>query len=334
MTIQASDIGQTAAGAVTEIIERATSGRTVADYAEAIPLPWSVIEEGGWDLIGVTESAGGGGASLRDLVEVALAWGQGCVPLPFLESTWARRWSQAARDQPGPVSVSVPRPVMQARAMPRPRRDDDSHAQQPSSTPGGRSMASEMLTWESDDESPERRGLAPYGAFPRVLLARSIGRDLDVLQPAPDGPADPFAPSLRPSFVPWTTEIPSDAALELGVIWAAEAAGAAQRLLDLSVEYAKTREQFGKPIGSFQAVKHRLADMHSEVQYAESAVIWASLEPENARRAASYALNTAIQVAESSIQVHGGMGFTWEMGLHFYLRTMLVRRQLVHGLLA
>ena len=186
----------------------------------------------------------------------------------------------------------------------------------------------------SDAGSSDRGGLAPYGAFPGVLLARSIGRDDDVLEAAAEGPEDPFAPSLRSSLVPWTSEIPHEAALELAVIWAAEAAGAAQRLLHLSVDYAKTREQFGKPIGSFQAVKHRLADMHSEVQYAESAVIWASLEPDNARRATAYALDTAIEVAESSIQVHGGMGFTWEMGLHFYLRTMLVRRQLVHGLWA
>ena len=106
---------------------------------------------------------------------------------------------------------------------------------------------------------------------------------------------------------------------------------------DCSTYRSTTRRpvsKFGKPIGSFEAVKHRLADMHSEVPYAESAVIWASLEPQNARRAASYPLDTAIEVAESSIQVHGGMGFTWEMGLHFYLRSMLVRRQLVQGLWA
>ncbi|MEI8058321.1 MAG: acyl-CoA dehydrogenase family protein [Actinomycetes bacterium] len=300
MSIQASEVGQLAAGAVADILDRATSGRSVADYAETTPIAWSVIAEGGWDRIGIPESADGGGASLRDLAEVALAWGQGCVALPFLESTWARRWSTAAREESGPISVSVKRSVPKA---PSPQGEN-------------------------------RGGLAPYGAFPGVVLARSIGQGDDVFEPAPDGVGDPFAPSLCSSLVPWTSQISPEATLELGVIWAAEAVGAAQHLLNLSVEYAKTREQFGKPIGSFQAVKHRLADMHSDVQYAETAVIWASLEPDNSRRATAYALDTAIEVAQSSIQVHGGMGFTWEMGLHFYLRTMLVRRQLVQGLWA
>jgi len=100
------------------------------------------------------------------------------------------------------------------------------------------------------------------------------------------------------------------------------------------VQYAKDREQFGRPIGSFQAIKHRLADMHSDAEYAETSVIWASMEREQAERATLYALDTSIRVAESAIQVHGGMGFTWEMGLHFYLRAMLTQRELVTGLWA
>ena len=73
--------------------------------------------------------------------------------------------------------------------------------------------------------------------------------------------------------------------------------------------------------------------LREEVLFHEP-VIWASLEPENARRAAAYALDTAIEVGEGSIQVHGGMGFTLEMSLHFYLRSLLLRRRLVHGLWA
>lgn len=333
MTVQASDVGQMAAGAVTDIIERATAGTTVTDYVDSMPLPWTVIEAGGWDLIGVPESADGGGGSLRDLVEVALAWGQGCMPLPFLESTWAKRWSRTARAQSGPVSISVPRSLASLRAMPH---QHPSAEGEPTPSRGDRGTPSAMPdgVGTAAHGFGDRPGLAAYGTFPGVLLARSVGREEDRLEPAPVDAPDPFAPSLRTSLIPWTSEFPSTARLELGVIWAAEAAGAAQRLLDLSVAYAKTREQFDKPIGSFQAVKHRLADMHSQAQYAESAVIWASLEPENARRAAAYALDTSIEVAEASIQVHGGMGFTWEMGLHFYLRSMLVRRQLVHGLWA
>ena len=290
-TIQASEVGQLAATAVTEIIERATATAPVAEYAEGAPLAWSVIEEGGWDFIGVPESADGGGASLRDLVEVAQAWGRGCVPLPLLETTWVKRWSSVAREHGGPVSVAVP------------------HAR-----------------------GDEAVGVAPFGALADVALARSVGAETDILEPSPQGEVESFAPALRPLLVPWVSDIPAEARREIGVIWAAEAVGAAQRLVSLSVQYAKDREQFGKPIGSFQVVKHRLADMHSDAQYAESAVIWASLEPNDAFRASRYALDTAITVAQGSIQVHGGMGFTWEMGLHFFLRNMLVRRQLVQGL--
>jgi len=292
MTTQATEIGQLAASAIAEIVDRATAAAPVAAYVEAEPLAWATVADGGWDSIGVPESHGGGDASLRDLVEVAQAWGAGAIPLPLLESIWVKRWSLTARSHDGPMSISVART-------------------------GG----------------VEAGGLAPFGALPGVVLAREIGGQ-DRLDDSPDGVLDELAPSLRALVVSWSTTIPPEAAFELAVIWAAEAVGAAQRLLEVSVQYAKEREQFGKPIGSFQAVKHLLADMHSDVQYAQSAAIWGSLEPENAARCSLFALEKAISVAEDSIQVHGGMGFTWEMGLHFYLRSMLTRRELVRGLLA
>jgi alkylation response protein AidB-like acyl-CoA dehydrogenase len=92
--------------------------------------------------------------------------------------------------------------------------------------------------------------------------------------------------------------------------------------------------QFGHPIGSFQAVKHQLADMHIETQLAETAVLWASLEPAEAHRPVRFAVDAAIRVAQDAIQVHGAMGFTWELGLHYYLRSMLVRREMLQCSLA
>jgi hypothetical protein len=178
---------------------------------------------------------------------------------------------------------------------------------------------------------PAGSGLAPFGALPNIAIARSLGSDVDGSKSGDDAEPEPFAHALRCAVVPWTTELPAAARTELTVVWAAEVVGAAQRLLDLSVEYAKERVQFGKPIGSFQAVKHRLADMHIEVQLAESAVLWASLETDQAHRAVRYAVDSAIGVAEGAIQVHGAMGFTWEVGLHYYLRSMLVRRELLAG---
>jgi alkylation response protein AidB-like acyl-CoA dehydrogenase len=284
-----TEVGALAAGAIGELLTRATAGRLVADYVETDSVPWRVFEQGGWDQIGVSEQEGGGDATLRDLAEVALVWGGACVPLPLLESIVVRRWSAAARAEGGPVTVSV------AAA---------------GTTPGS--------------------GLAPFAALDGVRVARAIGGTADVYHSGAEATPEPFAHGLRCAVLPWVTEIPDDARIELEVVWAAEVVGAAQRLLDLAVDYAKQRVQFNHPIGSFQAVKHRLADMHIETQLAETAVLWASVEPAEAHRPVRFAVDAAIGVAQGAIQVHGAMGFTWELGLHYYLRSMLVRREMLH----
>ena len=110
--------------------------------------------------------------------------------------------------------------------------------------------------------------------------------------------------------------------------YAAELLGGAQRLLDLSVEYAKDRVQFDKPIGSFQAVKHRLADMLVDVEGMRSAVYYAAWCIAASHPDASVAASTAKawcsdaskRVAASALQVHGGIGFTWEHDVHLFLK--------------
>jgi alkylation response protein AidB-like acyl-CoA dehydrogenase len=109
---------------------------------------------------------------------------------------------------------------------------------------------------------------------------------------------------------------------------AAELVGGMQRTLDITVEYAKTRKQFGKAIGTFQAVQHQCADMYLETESSRSAVYYAgwALE-ENSPDAAvavsiakMYASDAARTVGNRGIQIHGGMGFTWENDLHLYYR--------------
>jgi alkylation response protein AidB-like acyl-CoA dehydrogenase len=109
---------------------------------------------------------------------------------------------------------------------------------------------------------------------------------------------------------------------------AAEMVGGMQRTLEMAVEYAKTRKQFGKPIGMFQAVQHQCADMYLETESARSAAYYAAwaLE-ENAPDAAvavsiakMYASDTCRTVGNRGIQIQGGMGFTWENDLHLYYR--------------
>ncbi|MGV0743355.1 acyl-CoA dehydrogenase family protein [Mycolicibacterium sp. XJ870] len=109
---------------------------------------------------------------------------------------------------------------------------------------------------------------------------------------------------------------------------ASEQVGAAQHLLDLSVEYAKSRLQFGRPIGSFQAVKHRLADCLVDLEHARSAAyhaVWALTDgSDDPALAASIAQATAsaafAKIAADAIQVHGGIGFTWEHQAHLYFK--------------
>ncbi|HZQ89423.1 MAG TPA: acyl-CoA dehydrogenase [Gaiellaceae bacterium] len=112
---------------------------------------------------------------------------------------------------------------------------------------------------------------------------------------------------------------------------AAEAVGVAQRALELGIEYAKTREQFGKKIGVYQAVSHQLANTYTDVELARSLVYWAAwcvAEGDEqaavaAAAAKAFAAEAAVAACERSIQVHGGIGFTWEHTLHrFYKRAL------------
>jgi len=136
---------------------------------------------------------------------------------------------------------------------------------------------------------------------------------------------------------------------------AAEMLGAARRCLDMSVGYVKVREQFGQLIGSFQAIRHRCAEMLLEVENSHAAVYYAAWAltagAEDAAMAASvcksYVSEAARTVCGDAIQVHGGIGFTWEYDLHLYFkrakaleplygdaayhRELIVRGQVVHA---
>src|SRR5919201_2194159 len=109
---------------------------------------------------------------------------------------------------------------------------------------------------------------------------------------------------------------------------AAEMLGAARRCMDMSVEYAKVRQQFGQPIGMFQAIKHMCAEMLLEVENAHAAVYYAAWaldagSPDAALAASAakaYVGEAARKVCGSAVQVHGGIGFTWEYDLHLYFK--------------
>jgi alkylation response protein AidB-like acyl-CoA dehydrogenase len=112
------------------------------------------------------------------------------------------------------------------------------------------------------------------------------------------------------------------------VALSAEMTGIAQRTMEMAVDYAKERQQFGRPIGSYQAVSHRCAQMLLETEGARSATYYAAwaadASPDDLSLAASmakaYASDAGWRVANASLQVHGGIGFTWEHDLHLWLK--------------
>lgn len=121
---------------------------------------------------------------------------------------------------------------------------------------------------------------------------------------------------------------------------AAEALGGAQACLDRTVRYANERVQFGRPIGSFQAYKHRLADMMIEIEQARSAVYWAACandensdDPQLALHAAkAFCADTFFKCAADMMQLHGGIGFTWEHDAHlFFKRARSIQTLLLDG---
>jgi alkylation response protein AidB-like acyl-CoA dehydrogenase len=205
------------------------------------------------------------------------------------------------------------------------------------------------------------RTLAPYAASARWLAVatdRGDGPAAALVDLTDPGIAIVAAPAFDLSQALATVELDVtvaaadlvgfDLELILAVLAAGELVGAADHCLARTVEHLKQREQFGRPLGSYQALRHRAADdwmrlegMRAAAEYAAAAFNLAGpeaggapLAPDAFRRAAHIAkaccAEGARAVAESAIQLHGGIGFTWELGLHFPLRR-IQRLALAHG---
>ncbi len=141
------------------------------------------------------------------------------------------------------------------------------------------------------------------------LSPSSLSRD-DFSQVMPLGltPGSALAPELKP-----------DHRAELVAVLAAVTVGCADAVLARSVEWSQTRQQFGQPIKSFQAIRHHLADMHIAREQAWTAALAAGHDQDRADSWSAYACGLAKSAIELGIQVHGGIGFTWEVGLQHFL---------------
>lgn len=279
-----------------------------AESDPAALLEWATLPaEMGLTAIALPESVGGGGGTLLDQAVAVEAAGYALVPGPFLTTAVAGLIYEdpevRAGIAEGRITVGLgtsPLGVLDAPSA--------THVSVPTST--GHVLvptdAVEVITGDSVD------------------LTRGVGEvrlgtlDLDGLPTN----ATPGAP------------------LELIVLAAAEASGIARWCLDTAVDYAKVREQFGKKIGAFQAVKHLCAEM-LEVSESVTAAAWDAAEAaENAAQspgqaqfaagvAATICFDGAVEVAKACIQILGGIGFTFEHDAHLYLRRAIALRAFV-----
>ena len=172
-------------------------------------------------------------------------------------------------------------------------------------------------------------GLAADAAYADVIVdwdgARVTGADVQ--------PVESLDPTRRLFRVEGGSREPlggdvERARLQATVMNAADSVGVAQRAMEMAVAYAKERKQFGRAIGTYQAVSHACAQMLLEVEGARSVVYWAAwaldFEPETAPIATAcakaYAGDAGRRVPRAALQVHGGIGFTWEHDLHLFLK--------------
>ena len=178
-------------------------------------------------------------------------------------------------------------------------------------------------------------GAASPGAGPSLFVVEGVAAGTTRRRtPTLDATRSQAAVTLRDVRVPASALVGDAQAVQVAldraaIALAAESLGGAERCLEMAVDYAKTRVQFDRPIGSFQAIKHRLADMLVAVETARSAAYWAASVaasgdpaelPTAAALARSYCTEAFFRCAAECLQVHGGIGFTWEHDAHLYLR--------------
>jgi alkylation response protein AidB-like acyl-CoA dehydrogenase len=285
--------------------------RQLAEAGEYDDAAWKELCELGWAGIFIDEEHGGQGLGIVELIILMEELGYSLAPVPFLSNAAAGLLFQAAgsdeqkkRWLPGIASG-------EARGAAGLVRGDEAKL-----VPDADS-AEVIVLCSSDGVSVVERSaadvevVATMDSTRRFARVRADGGEALAGEPGPGIGAGVLAVS-------------------------AELTGVAQRAMEMAVEYARDRKQFGRAIGSYQAVSHRCAQMLLETEGSRSATYYgawaADAEPESLEVAASmakaYSSDAGWRVCSSSLQVHGGIGFTWEHDLHFFLK-----RAKVDGLL-
>jgi alkylation response protein AidB-like acyl-CoA dehydrogenase len=288
------------------------------------PALWAAMVEQGWPGVAVPEALGGLGLGTVEVAVLSEEVGRHVAPAPFAPTVLALDALGVAGDT-GPIAELLGGDRLAAVAWSR--RDDAVRAE-----PDG-------ARWRLHGR-PDPVLYAPSAGLAIVVAATTEGPgvfrvDLDPAHPTRAEPAMDRTRELgwlHFEAAPAERLGGPDAAqrlLDRGATYAAaEMLGGADQALAMAVEYAKERVQFGRPIGSFQAVKHRCADMLVDVEGMRSSVYWAawclSADHPDASVAASTAKiwcsDASKRVMASALQVHGGIGFTWEHDLHLFMK--------------
>lgn len=167
--------------------------------------------------------------------------------------------------------------------------------------------------------------LAPFGDAAQLLSDDGVPIRID-------GAADAFAAALPVLRGAGSGALSAQRQSELQLMFAAEALGAAQEAMARAAAYSEERVAFGRPVSAFQALRHWLADMHTDLELATSALLW-GVSAEGADRvdAAHECARLSQGVAAKAIQVFGGVGFTWDLGIHVYLRHAMAAAELARA---
>ena len=294
--------------------------------------------------LGIAEDLGGAGGGLAELTVVAEELGRVLLPVPFFSSTVLAGQILARCPDTGPDVLAQ---VAEGGELAAFAGTDPDGCWRPDRLP---------VEAKADGRLHGRADFVLDGAAAAhlVVAARTpAGCDLFLVAGDAGGVQRRSLETLDPTRaqasvsldgapgIPLTTGGAGAAAVTAGldvalVVLAAEQAGGAAACLDLAVEYAKLRHQFSRPIGSFQAIKHKLADLLLLVEMGRSAVdraLAAEHDPARLAEAAAVAKiwcsDAYTTVATENVQIHGGIGFTWEHDAHLYFRRARADEQLL-----
>ena len=264
---------------------------------------WTAICELGWPALLVPEARGGLGLGVVELAVVQEELGAALAPSPFLSTVAAAALIADAGSEEQRARWLPALAEGEARGAVATLADDDGWTAVPDADGADVVVVRDGRRW-AVAIATEAEPVEALDSTRRLWRVRAGGE----LEPLPGDGA-------RASDI-------------VAVALAAESVGVARRAMDMAVEYAKEREQFGRPIGAYQAVSHACAQMLLEVEGARSTALYAAWaldhEPESGPLAASmakaYASDAGWRVPAASLQVHGGIGFTWEHDLHLWLK--------------